>query len=531
MRKLLLALLFVQVLCGYAIADDFWVYIRTEDRYIDTNLYSEGRSKKGDIVYIREASSMPTLTEQSEYAIFKITSVDYQTLATFLESWPDYAYRKYTVREWVEELNIPVGIYPSSINYNTIKNKFRLKTTDDLARYKRGTQFYALKKKVKNTLAKIFEPAVMVLPAYAQTITTSKLCDTGDNCTDEDYNSLIVWEDAHDGDLVGEERVEIAELYDDDGDFDDFGEVGIDGWTTSLTYYFHITAPAGERHDGTEGTGARIKPSATACGGSTCDWIIDFQDCDGGYIDWLEFDGSNMTANPAGPEDDGALIWVGRYDDDVNDLYIQNNLLYDSTEDGIQIYRDQGTHIISNIIYNSVQNCIDFTSADEDNNIFNNTCANSTGIGFIIGDSLHVAKNNISINNTGADWSGTPGTADYNADDDGTVPGTNTLTGLVYADQFANVGAGTEDFHIKDTDADIYNSGVDLGTGTDIDGEDRDTYTPWDRGADEYVAGAPPSTSPFIPFINITKRRNHENLIGDSCYADSGDWSSLCRSD
>ena len=63
-----------------------------------------------------------------------------------------------------------------------------------------------------------------------------------------------------------------------------------------------------------------------------------------------------------------------------------------------------------------------------------------------------------------------------------------------YADYFVNVGGGTEDYHLKDTSANLWGlAGSDLSAifTDDIDGVAR--TVPWDVGADEYVGGAPPA--------------------------------------
>ena len=68
-------------------------------------------------------------------------------------------------------------------------------------------------------------------------------------------------------------------------------------------------------------------------------------------------------------------------------------------------------------------------------------------------------------------------------------PGANSLDSKTASDNYTNLTGGSEDFHVKDTNADIYDAGTDL-SGSLTDDIDGDSRSQWDIGADEYTTGA-----------------------------------------
>ena len=98
----------------------------------------------------------------------------------------------------------------------------------------------------------------VIPPAHAAD-NINKICATGANCTDEDYNSVGAWESAVDGDLVTATTREIGELFDDDGNFNE--DWTIDGSTTNSSYYMFLRAGTGEEHNGDFSTGVATTQS------------------------------------------------------------------------------------------------------------------------------------------------------------------------------------------------------------------------------------------------------------------------------
>lgn len=119
-------------------------------------------------------------------------------------------------------------------------------------------------------------------------------------------------------------------------------------------------------------------------------------------------------------------------------------------------------------------------------NIYNCTITGNWNYGINRADGTVVAKNCYSATTSGSSYNGTI-TQTTCASSDTTASGT-ALDSIAYStDNFTNVTAGSEDLHLTAASA-LKDVGTDLGTDTDIDGQDRDTNTPWDIGADEYVA-------------------------------------------
>ena len=103
-------------------------------------------------------------------------------------------------------------------------------------------------------------------------------------------------------------------------------------------------------------------------------------------------------------------------------------------------------------------------------------------------------SNNASLNNTDYDYGATsPAGGSNNASSDSSAPGSSPITSVPYsAATFVSVTGGSEDYHIADTDSDLYQAGVPVtGVDYDFDGEAWDSSTP-SVGAYEFVSGGEP---------------------------------------
>ena len=97
------------------------------------------------------------------------------------------------------------------------------------------------------------------------------------------------------------------------------------------------------------------------------------------------------------------------------------------------------------------------------------------------------AKNNVAIDCLTADFSLESANVDHNCSSDTSATGTGSLTEKTAANNFTSVTAGSEDFSVKDTDADIYNAGTTIsGVTTDAAGTSRPQATTYDIGAFEF---------------------------------------------
>jgi hypothetical protein len=304
------------------------------------------------------------------------------------------------------------------------------------------------------------------------------------NCATEDYNTLALWEDAKDGDLVTAQTIQQADCYADDGILS--GGCTVDGSTTNASYFMRISSPAGERHTGIKGTGFILRPAAYGEGVNFAD---DYTECE-----WIESSGATV--------DSGRLIYG-----DAAYCKIKNCLAYEARY--LQaLYTKYGGTIIDTMVFNC--------------SVVGITCENyGSGAPTILNCSVYkctdgiknggssvalTVRNCISMGNSGSDYNlngaaAWGATSDKNISDDGTAPGATTYTSTA-AEEWVNVGAGTEDLHLKGgATCDAIDHADDLGTtngvNIDIDGYDRDaTAVTWDIGADEYVASGSASSSP-----------------------------------
>lgn len=505
-KKIVFTILFclIPTICFGQKTQDYWVYVRLEDRSGVTSDDDKGMSKKDDVIAAlpKTKQFIPSAKEKQEYLIFEasLTEVQRKELTIpKIEVIDDVAvikaYRKNKLN--LTELGIIETVGQKENKINSKKIKYTEKTSLDFARYEAKRLFYVL-------VTRPFKIAAnKIIPyAFAETISTI-------NKTGEDYNTITLWEDAKNGDLVTATSQETGALYDDDGVLDD--TVIIDGSTTNSSYYMKITSPPGERHGGTIASGATIKHGF---GDTDSSSIISIQD-DYTKVEWLIviIDG----ATPAGNGGSNAAIFCTV--SNANGATANNNITvgsgltsYDSSNRGIYFYTNADT---SNTGY--IQNNISYGWTTSSNGgtgikiyannyrhhnviVYNNTTyGNVEGMAFGAGvndtASVYTAKNNIAVGNT-TDFTWTANATmnnDYNCSEDATATGANSITTGSDTD-FTSVTGGSEDFHLVAGAVEI-DVGVDLGTTNgvnfDIDNRDRDAEgDTWDIGGHEFVSAA-----------------------------------------
>ena len=453
--------------------EDYWVYIRTYNRYSYTDEDTAGRSKQGDIIDIRSVNDHPILSEKEkkEWAIIRIKGLTKKDIQEYKQDWQEQtsinketneiiyqtkAYRKYKVD--IKGLNLKLGVNLEVKDFSIIKDYIELKTESDIQAYRWGTRWYALTKPLRRLARKIIQPT-----KAAENVSTV-------NKTGEDYDTLTLWEDAVDGDLVSETRQETAECYDDDGTLSDAPK--INGSITNSSYFMKITVPEGERHEGTAGTGFAIASNASG-------YAMNMKD-DYSVWEWTEL--NNFYGNYT-------TFFV------INDsdyCRFNNNIIHNTNNyDHSALFSVDGDNqkFYNNIIYSSDSDDSDNRVGKFDGYVYNNSAYGYFDIGGIYSDNKQAVVINNYVDVTGDDYGqtfGWGGGTDTNASGDATAPGTTVFTNLTAADEWENVSAGTEDFHLQSTSS-IIGDGTDLsGTFTiDIDNE---TRSDWDIGADEYVS-------------------------------------------
>lgn len=282
----------------------------------------------------------------------------------------------------------------------------------------------------------------------------------------------------------------------------------INGGTTRGLSSVLLSVPSGERHDGTDGTGARISYSSVPGSFyvlSLANIVLERT------IEWLELTATGSHADPVG------CFSLGHDNGNCTARYlICHNITSSESSTGILQNGLGPTFIYDCIVYDihctaaSFWVCygIDENSNTAGSRLYNNTVYNVDNDGTGIADGIKCrdlsgreARNNIVVGTVGAgspvDFnpaSPTNITMSHNLSSDTTASGTGSLTSKSAGNQFVNTTGGMEDLHLK-SGADAIDAGTDLGTTPsgveiDIDGRDRDAEgDSWDMGADEFVGG------------------------------------------
>ncbi len=472
---------------------DYWVYVRTYDRYAVDPESNAGRSKRGDVVEIMPANYLPSDTEQRHWAIFKVNDLTTEEIEKYTAPWEEgdsqLAYRQYKLN--IDKLALNIGLN-DEVNFSSFKSQLALKTNDDLLAYEQGRQQFAKYHKVK-TLAWKVRDFIFPHSLAAQQTETSSINKTG-----QDYDTLTLWEDATDYDLTasntGDGAIEIAECYDDGGALDDI--ITVSGATNNSTNYRKITVPESERHNGTaSGGGFTIDP--TTAGAPVT--IVDSNT----IVEWLNITGfyPNGTSGTTGIALSGTST--------RKNMTVRYNLVHDNATNSNPIRgisAPNNTHkIYNNIVFNLLSNTSYLGTYGINvggNDGVNNTvyAINNTGMGvatgFVATEGVGVLVNNIAMDcevnfssndddfyfASGTDYNACSGST-CSAGDGDAFNGTHDLTNLNSDDLFVDKANG--DLHLK-AGASVINAGSDLSAvfATDIDYGLRGNS--WDIGADEY---------------------------------------------
>jgi len=531
MKKALLGLMMI-LWCGVAWgqekevekAQDYWVYVRLEDRSGVTTADDAGRSKAGDVVAVLPVTDqfIPSETEKKEWMIYKTaltetqvnemltpwieTETKTETVSIPKEVYEDAAQKEaflesiravsvtsakadtksYSVSAVVEyekpiayrknkldtsKLGIEVkkGLVAEKIDSTKIETS--VKTVDDLAKYELKRKFYAYVQRPAIRLAN-----VITRKAFAETVSTI-------NKTGEDYNTLALWEDAVDGDLVTNTSQPTAECYDDDGTLTSY--VKIDGSTSNASYYMKITVPEGERHAGKFSTSVGFY---THNGNSYNNDAISIND-EFVIVEWVQASAGNYA--------NGIGMWMAG---SSNASTVRNCIIKGTEEIG-----SRGNVNWFNNIVEVPETCffLNYPDWSATLNVMNNTCiSKTTNKGGIViqnpSGTINI-KNNISFSNGTAAAYGKPEWADTftnNVSNDATGNITNQTTDI-FTDW------DNSDYHLDSSASSVIDAGTDLSSlfTIDIDGTTRSGT--WDIGADEYVAT-------YYPF----KKFNHGINVG-----------------
>ena len=310
-----------------------------------------------------------------------------------------------------------------------------------------------------------------------------------DDGTGADYTSLSAWEAGEQKDLVTADEIAVAKCRCTNGSADTDAVV-IGGWTTDSTHYIKIWTDPNEnyRHGGVWSSSKyRLETSNV--------------DCITNYERHVRIDGLQIKLTTNSEQ---YAIWSKP--NGPSDVRISNNIIKGVVSGGSWVTGINTWQSDSSAIHKCWNNIIYGFNGSGGAGIgnyssgtlyaYNNTISDcEKGILSYNGYNAVTHAINNAVFNNDDDFNGTFSTCDYNASDD--VDGTNAVDispSTNEEDDWDNafIDYVNGDFHIKDTNSVLYNTGTnDPGSGLfndDIDGDTRSDT--WDIGADEYVSAA-----------------------------------------
>lgn len=303
------------------------------------------------------------------------------------------------------------------------------------------------------------------------------------------FHNIQSWEDARQGDLVADERIEVGVLYGDgplrcrpraesgcrfDGDRA-VAMATIDGSVTNAAHYLSLEVADGQRHHGAIGTGVvldgegavdyglRILDPHTRIAGLT---LKSFGGRGRAVAISVERARHVLLENLLIHNFDGAEKPVaGVLGGPFGDFTLRNSVIHDGGGTGVAIDRPTAS--------GRVENC---------------TVVAMSAAGIREGDGLLDVRNTISMGNGGIDFRVQRGRQDHNLSSDGSAAGPGSITDRPAERQFLSLSAETRDLHLR-PGADAAGAGSVLypAFGTDIDGEPRPIgpSASWNIGADQ----------------------------------------------
>lgn len=406
-RLILLTLFWTTFLSTVAWAD--YVIIQPVNTFGLTWDKDKGASKRGEVVDILPDTVNFSQKMKDSYLIIKVDDLKQAEKDVLLESWGDpiedrenYKGKRNLFDFEAVKLEIEaatgqsvtedVGLYTTPVKASKVTTKTKLKTDSDLkpkpipepipeptpiptgslgfdsamimkhlrpktdreiASYKRHIKtWYFAKRYVQPLLAKM-NP---LRSASAETITT--ICPS--SCT---YASIATWENTE-GAAATLSEIKSGNIKDDDGVVN-CGAASIDGQTASATAYMRLYSAAGERHAGTETTGASGTGSLLdSDSGSYCLNIND----EFTRVEYLQIKGNGTTRN--------SVFAAGGASGQP--IQINNVIIRDASVNraGIRFYNGYG--LISNLLMYDVvgDSCIEAEQASSRVTVQNSTVIN-----------------------------------------------------------------------------------------------------------------------------------------------------------
>ncbi len=314
------------------------------------------------------------------------------------------------------------------------------------------------------------------------------------------HSTITLWEANLDDDPTYDASdIAVGECY-DDSVFDEL--VVINGGGTIGLASVTLSVNSAERHDGTEGTGARIVRTADGI-------VVKLASAVDMVVDWLEIDSNAQNAKCYELENSDPIETLITKGILHGGLATNNNGQTSMKRSGSGVCR-----VLNTIIYDWTATAktpifgLDFDSASRVSEVLNvtihgtvNTTDTSVAEGIHFRDAANTKIQNTIVTGTSGTTSGidyeeaapSNATVDHNIASDTSASGTGSVDSVTVADQYVSTTGGSEDLHTK-SGADTIDAGVDLVTtptsvNIDINGRDRDAEgDTWDIGAHELVS-------------------------------------------
>ncbi|MAF43980.1 MAG: hypothetical protein CMI54_07455 [Parcubacteria group bacterium] len=307
--------------------------------------------------------------------------------------------------------------------------------------------------------------------------------------TGRDYSSIAAWEsDLSDTSIYASGDDAEGNCYADS----DFSEnVSITGTfdLSSIT----ITAAPSDRHDGTIGSGALVKPSGAS-------YIMDIYESNV-TVSWLEINGNDSGT------------YGLKFNTGLSGGFVQNCLIHNfgstsGASTDVYVMRNRSSvNFTNNFIFNNTSGSsadlfihhsdTSFGSFSYNNTYYyNNVGDNSSNDGYIFYGTLEhegsVAKNIVILRYDNNYWNAkhASATLDYWGAV-GAITGVSNVTTDTYANSFIDTSTSDPDLHLK-TGCNFIGAAADVGTSPtnveiDINANDRDSAgVTWDLGAHEF---------------------------------------------
>lgn len=300
-----------------------------------------------------------------------------------------------------------------------------------------------------------------------------------------DYTTLEACLNANESNLTAGVGTLFVASIEGDWTQGDSTTVLIDGWTTNSSYFITAITDSDARHPGYRSTSDYIL-APTATRGIACKEAYT-------VIDGLQIDATTSS---------GVGIW---FLDDPNFARVSNCIITgDGGDRGIQISGLAGSSITTIYINNDIIHDVGNRGIDIDHDsaevyVSNVTIHTTSSVGIYAQAGSTIAKNNL-VENPSNGYLGTfHSSSDYNTSGDGTSTGGGNDR---INQTFTFINEGANDFRLTSGDAGAREHGTDLsGDGNlpfndDIVGRTRPISTNWDMGAYEADAPGAPAASP-----------------------------------